>query len=543
MKQNFFLSLLFILLITASCVNQNVIIERPEYESSNARTFEISKLELKDTVTVLYCDFYNSTRPGAWVSISSKSYLKGKSGRIYKIVGSEGYVLDERATMPESGNMSFKLYAEPLDKADDTFDFMEGEYEGAFVVTGIKTYKTPPSGNQIHCKLKGTVVNRPQSSRLVLTKENGDDRVLAKYIPVRNGEFEYDLYCDFEESYDLAFFDELVNGAWRPVKFFSDSALITFKLFPMDEYDRNVIEGGRLNAKYIKYLEQRESITQNTKFQKQADSLVKADRYYSEKMKTLEKQLVATEDRSKKESLRAKLYEMYDSGEAYTPEAYELMKLSKELNMRFYNWEKEYIRNDSSIVNYSLLVNQMLRDSEFAKPDIPFYIDLYNTVYSKKYPDHPYTEKMLYAIASYSSIKVGGSYVDFTAPDFSGDSVRLSDQIKGKVALIDLWASWCGPCRTNSKSMIPVYNDYKDRGFTIVGIARESELTAAVNAAKKDNYPWLNLVEVGDAGKIWEKYGLGNSGGGSFLVDKDGKILAVAPTAEEVRTILGKMLK
>lgn len=92
-------------------------------------------------------------------------------------------------------------------------------------------------------------------------------------------------------------------------------------------------------------------------------------------------------------------------------------------------------------------------------------------------------------------------------------------------------------------SMIPVYEEYKDKGFTIVGIARERNLASGVNAAKKDNYPWLNLAEIEDSGKIWEKYGLGNSGGGSFLVDKYGKIIAVSPTAEEVKKILDKLMK
>ena len=146
-------------------------------------------------------------------------------------------------------------------------------------------------------------------------------------------------------------------------------------------------------------------------------------------------------------------------------------------------------------------------------------------------------------IKSYSAVKVGGSFIDFTAPDFSGNPVRLSEQIKGKVALIELWASWCGPCRRSARSMIPVYEAYKDKGFTVVGIARERELSAGINAAKRDKYPWLNLIELEDAGKIWEKYGLGNSGGGSFLVDKDGTILAISPGAEEVKKTLDRLLK
>ena len=90
--------------------------------------------------------------------------------------------------------------------------------------------------------------------------------------------------------------------------------------------------------------------------------------------------------------------------------------------------------------------------------------------------------------------------------------------------------------------MIPVYEAYKDKGFMIVGIARESTLADGVNAAKKDKYPWLNLIELKDKGKIWEKYNM-TSAGASFLVDKNGIILAIDPTDKEVTAILEKLLK
>ncbi len=541
MKKKILLQFLGLLLISTISIAQQTIIEQPDHESNNTSVFEISKLELSDSITILHCDFYNSTHPDSWVSISSQSYLKGKSGHIYKLLNSEGYKLDERVTMPQSGHISFRLYVEPLLKNENSFDFMEGEFDGAFKICGIKTYKTEPPSTLIQCILKGEVVDRPQSSRLILTKEGGDERVSAIYIPIRDGKFEYELHCNDMESYELTFFDEYMNGGWRPIKFFSDSDTIVFKLFPFDKHQMNSVIGGKLNDELSKYLSFEENYFKDIR--KEYDSLVAADKYLSQSLKELQKQRDNTEDKTLNDSLRTLIQNMYESGEAFTPEAIDLDKRGKELFLALKKWEMEYIKENISIMSYSVLVEKMRRAEKDDTKDIPEYIELFNSVYSKKYPLHPYTNKMNNLILGYSSVKVGGSYIDFTAPDFNGNSVTLSDQIKGKVALIDLWASWCGPCRRSAISMIPVYEEYKNKGFTVVGIARERELSVGVNASKKDGYPWLNLIELEDAGKIWEKYGLGNSGGSSFLVDKDGKILAIHPTAEEVKAKLEELLK
>lgn len=86
--------------------------------------------------------------------------------------------------------------------------------------------------------------------------------------------------------------------------------------------------------------------------------------------------------------------------------------------------------------------------------------------------------------------------------------------------------------------MMPIYEKYKDRGFTVVGVAREDKRKNMERALAQDGYPWLNLLELRDENKIWRKYGIEGSGGTTVLVDRDGTILAVHPTAEEVEEIL-----
>ena len=91
--------------------------------------------------------------------------------------------------------------------------------------------------------------------------------------------------------------------------------------------------------------------------------------------------------------------------------------------------------------------------------------------------------------------------------------------------------------------MIPIYDYYKDKGFTIIGVAREySDSKAMVNAINKYGFKWVNLLELNDENNIWRRYKIPSGAGGTFLLNRNGEIISINPTAEEVRKILAEEL-
>jgi peroxiredoxin len=138
---------------------------------------------------------------------------------------------------------------------------------------------------------------------------------------------------------------------------------------------------------------------------------------------------------------------------------------------------------------------------------------------------------------------VGGKYLDFTAPDLAGEIYTLSKLIQGKYAIIDIWYPWCGPCIVKSRKLVPIYNDFHDTGFTVVGVAGDvNNLQAIMDRLDKDKYPWITLISPGDQNNIWNLYDISNLGGSTFMVDPSGTILALDPTSDEIRAILQKNL-
>jgi thiol-disulfide isomerase/thioredoxin len=514
------------------------VIVNPEFDSSNATDWlQFSRIELSDTATIVWADVYN--HPNNWIQFTSGSTLRDSHGKIYKLIGCNGLELDKQVYMPKSGNVAFTAFFEPIDKNEKTIDYYESGNENDWRIYGIKLYDVKHT-EPIHCTLKGEVQDHPQSSRLMLLKVGADNRTANReYILIHDGKFEYVLHTDAEQAYELIFCDEQFDATWRPIEFIAEQGVVNFVLQSMDKSENNLIQGGKLNNEYQPINKDIVSV-----ISKLYDSLnikrkdmEEVGQFYTAEAMQLHKQMESLKmDDPIQDQLMEQYMNLSKEGRFLTPEGQAQQNECIKVNTMYIDKGVQYAKEHPGIAGYTILVKNIGIALQ-TKDDVSPMFEIYNNIYKAKYPNHPYAT-LIESYINASSVKVGNSSVDVSALDSDGKMVRLSELIKGKITLIHLWASWCGPCRKHGIEMIPVYEKYKDKGFTVVGIARERNKSAMLTAINRDKYPWTNLLELKDEQGIWAKFGIGNAGGGDFLVDEKGVFLSVNATPDEVKKIL-----
>lgn len=130
----------------------------------------------------------------------------------------------------------------------------------------------------------------------------------------------------------------------------------------------------------------------------------------------------------------------------------------------------------------------------------------------------------------YEMKKAGTFTAGFDAPDLVGmtpDSSQYAlTKMRGKVVLVDFWASWCGPCRREMPNVKANYTKYKDKGFDILGVSLDRDMTAWKGAIQQDGLEWHHISDL----KGWQSahaalYSI-TSIPQTILVDKEGRIIA-----------------
>ena len=119
---------------------------------------------------------------------------------------------------------------------------------------------------------------------------------------------------------------------------------------------------------------------------------------------------------------------------------------------------------------------------------------------------------------------IGEKFVDFAMADAEGTSKKLSD-VKGKVILLEFWASWCAPCRKENPNLVKTYNRFHPKGFEILAVSLDEKRESWLQAIEEDGLPWYHVSDLsGDenmAGLIYGVSGIPDN----FLIDNQGIII------------------
>lgn len=143
-----------------------------------------------------------------------------------------------------------------------------------------------------------------------------------------------------------------------------------------------------------------------------------------------------------------------------------------------------------------------------------------------------------------NSLSVGVKAPDFAQQTPEGEEVRLSSFLQGKkVVLIDFWASWCGPCRKENPNVVALYNEYKTRGFDIIGVSLDHERDNWLKAIADDKLTWTHVSDLGGwQNAVAQLYDV-TAVPLTILLDAGGKIIAKNLRGEDLRKKVAEICK
>lgn len=164
---------------------------------------------------------------------------------------------------------------------------------------------------------------------------------------------------------------------------------------------------------------------------------------------------------------------------------------------------------------------------------------------SQENKESVYGEKISSLLLSLNDLKkmeIGEKFRDFSMMNQNDVEKKISD-FKGKVVLLEFWASWCFPCRLENPNLVTTYNTFKDKGFEIVGISLDQKKEDWVKAIQKDGLNWEHLSDLNGrnnkAALLYNITGIPQN----VLIDRNGIVIGLNLQGENLRKKLTEIME
>ena len=151
-------------------------------------------------------------------------------------------------------------------------------------------------------------------------------------------------------------------------------------------------------------------------------------------------------------------------------------------------------------------------------------------------------EGMLARLETMKTLTIGADAIDFNTTDMAGKTISISDY-KGKVLLLDFWATWCAPCRAEMPNVKEIYAAYNAKGFDILGVSMDNNRQALDSYLEEQDMKWRQIFDgKGWQAEIGQLYAV-SSIPATFLIDKQGKIRFKNLRGDELKKAVEGLLK
>jgi peroxiredoxin len=235
------------------------------------------------------------------------------------------------------------------------------------------------------------------------------------------------------------------------------------------------------------------------------------------------------------QELESRLIQLETAGQAETPRFDSLLTVYRQLTAKYDDDQRQFFLANPNTV-FAAYGQYAGAHALHTPAEVDSVLNLIAGA-----PANVFTDRLKERRDMLAATAFGQSAPDFTQAQPDGTPLSLSS-LRGKLVLIDFWASWCGPCRAENPNVVRIYDRFKDRGIEILGVSLDENRAAWLGAIEEDGLTWKHVSDLkGWSNAVAQQYAV-RSIPHTVLVGPDGVILAKNLRGEALEQKIAEVL-